>query len=88
MPRLKNNQTALVDLGEAPGLSVRNLIEEEVLIYVDRQLENGEWSAVVGEKRLAAGDVFDRLREDLGYEHVRVGVRGEEDVRDLVEVRP
>ena len=87
MSRLKNNETVMVDLGEASGLSVRNLIEEAVLIYVDRRVDGG-WSAVVGEKRLAGGEVFDRLREDLGYEHVRVGVRGEEDIRDLVEVRP
>lgn len=88
MTRLKDDETVILDIGNESGISVRNLIDDEVRIFVDHQLDNGQWSAITGTVRLAAGETFQRTRIDLGYERVRVGVRGEEAGRDLVEVRP
>jgi hypothetical protein len=87
MTRLKDEQTVIVNLGEN-ALTITNLVEEDVRIYVDHQLANGDWSAITGERRLAGGAIYERTPAELGHERVRVGVRGPEDGRDLVEVRP
>lgn len=88
MARLKNGETCVVDIGNVSGLSVRNLIDTEVKITVDYKNDKGVWVAITGEVKLAGKATFDRLRTELGHEHVRVGVDGPDDGRDLVEVTP
>jgi hypothetical protein len=90
MTLLQNEQTVVVDLGEANLLTVRNLVGVPVYIYVDWQMPNGQWSAISGQVRLAAGGTYTRTRVELGHEHVRVGVRPVqgEVPGNLVEVNP
>lgn len=88
MSRLKDEQTVIVDIGNVGGLSVLNLTDDKVLVYVDYQDSKGNWSALTGERLVAGGSRFDRTRAELGHERVRVGVRGPDDGRDLVEVTP
>ena len=85
--RLKNEQTTNVDLGQDATLAIKNLVEVDVLIYVDYKA-NEHYSPIIGERKLAAGGEFVRSRVELGHEHVRVGVRGPDDGRDLVLVSP
>jgi hypothetical protein len=85
--KLKNEQTVEVDLGASATLTIRNLVEVPVLIYVD--FDAGDhWTAITGERKLPAGGEFVRSRVELGHERVRVGVRGPDDGRDLVLVSP
>ena len=88
MSRLKNEQTVIVDIGNVAGLSVLNLTEDKVFVYVDYQDAKGIWSALTGERLVAGGATFERTRIDLGHDSVRVGGRGTDDGRDLVEVTP
>lgn len=89
MSRLKDGQTVMLDIGNVAGLSVLNLTEDKVFVYVDRyDHARDTWSAITGERLVAGGGVFARTRIDLGYEQVRVGVSGPDDGRDLVEVTP
>ena len=85
--KLKNEQTTTVDLGQDTALAIKNLVDVEVLVYVDCKA-NGHYSPITGERRLGAGGEFVRSRVQLGHEHVRVGVRGPDDGRDLVLVSP
>ncbi len=88
MSRLKDEQTVIVDIGNVAGLSVLNLTGDKVFVYVDYENAKGVWSAIVGERLVAGGATFERTRIDLGHDRVRVGVRGPDDGRDLVEVTP
>lgn len=88
MSRLKDEQTVIVDIGNVAGLSVLNLTDDKVLVYVDYQDSKGHWSALTGERLVAGGSTFERTRVELGHDRVRVGVRGPDDGRDLVEVTP
>ncbi|HEX4116272.1 MAG TPA: hypothetical protein VHY18_10405 [Solirubrobacteraceae bacterium] len=88
MSRLKDEQTVIVNIGNIAGLSVLNLTGDKVLVYVDCQDSKGNWSALTGERLIAGGSTFERTRAELGHDQVRVGVRGPDDGRDLVEVTP
>lgn len=86
MPRLKDEQTTMVEI--APpliGVRVQNITDKQIKVYID--WHNGQvWSALTGERTVAVGATFDRTREELGHQQVRVGVRGPEDGRDIADV--
>jgi hypothetical protein len=88
MTRLKNEETVIVDIGNVTGLTVRNMVEQEVRIYVDYEGSDGVWKPITSERKLAGGAVFQQRRTELEQDRVRVGVRGPDDGRDLVEVTP
>jgi hypothetical protein len=88
MTKLKDGQTTLVDLGNAKGLSVRNLTATKVRVYVDYRDGEGSWQPITDEISLTAGGLLECKKQDLGHEHVRVGVLGPDDGSDLVEVKP
>jgi hypothetical protein len=85
MPRLKNEQKVTLDVGNAKGLRIHNVTTEEVMIYIDHY-QGKSWSAIIGEKRLAGGAVFECTRIELGHDEVRVSVRGADTGVDLIQV--
>ena len=92
MPRLRQNQTCMVELEPETPLRITNLIQADVLIYVDWLDETCHSHPISGERTLRPGATYERRMEDLEErEEVRVAVKvklGGDGGLELVEVQP
>ncbi|WP_315823521.1 hypothetical protein [Paraflavitalea speifideaquila] len=73
---LRNEETAILDLKDSPGISATNVSDEDAKFYVDYLSGHEHWSPVTGEKIIKPGGTFDITKPQIGHDVVRVGARG------------